>query len=162
MPLRRGQTVFRVRASLVDRLVDHQPNIRRERRPLRTLNRKQLYASVRRDLTWLLNTRTSLPASRFDKGDLTVIDYGMPDFGTYFTASEPDRERLVRRMIRAISSFEPRLKKVGVSIEPVRVNEKTLTIVIDAIIVVDTVRVPVSFLTVYQDRTGSMDIYENR
>lgn len=86
----------------------------------------------------------------------------MPDFGTYFTASEPDRERLVRRMIRAISSFEPRLKKVGVSIEPVRVNEKTLTIVIDAIIVVDTVRVPVSFLTVYQDRTGTMDIYENR
>jgi type VI secretion system protein ImpF len=162
MPLRRKKTVFRARASLIDRLVDYQPAIRRERRPLRTLNRKQLREAVRRDLTWLLNTRTSLPASRFDRGNLTVIDYGMPDFGTYFIASEPDRERLVRRVIRAITAFEPRLQKVGVSIHPVQRNEKNLKIVIDAVIVVDTVRTPVSFLTVFQDRAGTMEIYENR
>jgi len=162
MPLHKQKSVFRARASLIDRLVDNQPAIRKERRPLRTLNRKQLRDAVRKDLTWLLNTRTSLPAYRFDKGDLTVIDYGMPDFGTYFIASEPDRQRLTRRVIRAITSFEPRLQKVGVSIDPVRLNEKSLKIVIDAVIVVDTVRTPVSFLTVFQDKTGTMEIYENR
>jgi len=162
MPLSRIKPVFRARASLIDRLVDHQPTVQREPRPLQTLNRKQLKAAVLRDLTWLLNTRTSLPAARFDREELTVIDYGIPDFGTYFTASEPDRERLIRRLIRAISFFEPRLQNVGVSVEPVQRNEKTLKIVIDAVIVVDTVRAPVSFLTVFQDKTGTMEIYENR
>jgi type VI secretion system protein ImpF len=162
MPLSRVKSVFRARASLIDRLVDDQPAVRRESRPLRTLTRKQLKAVVMRDLGWLLNTRTSGKPSRFDSEELTVIDYGMPDFGAYFTANPEDRERLIQRMIRAISAFEPRLQKVRIAVEPIKINEKKLKILIEAVIVVHTVRAPVSFLTVFHDKTGTMEIYENR
>ena len=162
MPTPRSKTVFRARASLIDRLVDMQPAVRREQRPLRTLNRKQLKEAVRRDLTWLLNTRISRKSATFDSDELTVIDYGMPDFGTYFTASPEDRERLVQRMLRSIAYFEPRLQKVGVFVQPMRVNEKNIRMVIDAVIVVDNVRAPVSFLTVFEDSTGTMVVHENR
>lgn len=162
MPIRNVKTVFRARASLIDRLIDEQPAVRREQRPLRSLTRKQLKAAVRRDLSWLLNTRISRKAYRFDNETPTVIDYGIPDFGTYFTANPEDRERLVHRLVRAITFFEPRLKQVRVAVEPFKVNEKKLHLVIDAVLVVDTVRAPVSFLTVFQDKTGTMEIYENR
>jgi len=156
------KTVFKARASLIDRLVDHNPRAKRERRPLRTLSRKKLKEAVRRDLVWLLNTRTSLPGTRYDKRDLTVIDYGIPDFGTYYTASEADRERLIKRLIRALSFFEPRLKKVSISVEPVAINEKALRIGIDAVLVVESVKTPVSFVTVLQEQSTTVDLNENR
>ena len=74
MPLPGLKSVFRARASLIDRLVDKNPAVRKERRPLRTLNRKQLKEAVQRDLTWLLNTRTSLKASRFDNREKVNSD----------------------------------------------------------------------------------------
>lgn len=157
-----SKTVFKARASLIDRLVDHNPRSKRERRPLRTLSRKKLKESLQRDLVWLLNTRTSLPASRFDKRDLTVIDYGIPDFGTYYTANEADRERLIKRLIRAISFFEPRLQKVKVNVEPAGINEKAIRIGIDAVMVVESVKTPVSFVTVLQEGIATVGLYENR
>jgi len=162
VPPRPVKPVFRARASLIDRLIDDRPTVQRESRPLRSLTRKQLKAAVRRDLSWLLNTRTSRPGARVDREPPTVIDYGMPDFGAYFTASPADRERMVKRLLRAIEAFEPRLEQVRVAVEPVAVSEKTLKMVIDAVIVVDTVRTPVSFLTVYQDKTGTMEIHAHR
>ena len=129
---------------------------------MRTLSRTKLKEAVQRDLTWLLNTRTSLPGARFDKRDLTVIDYGIPDFGTYYTASEADRERLIQRLIRAISFFEPRLRKVSVNVAPVGINEKAIRIFIDALLVVESVKTPVSFLTVLQGKTATVELNENR
>jgi len=157
-----AKTFFKARASLIDRLEDHHPRSKRERRPLRTLSRKKLRESIQRDLTWLLNTRTSLPASRFDKRELTVIDYGIPDFGAYHTGSEADRKRLIKRLIRALSFFEPRLKKVSISMEPVAINEKALRIGIDALLVVESVKTPVSFVTVLQEQSATVVLNENR
>ncbi|MDD2390575.1 MAG: type VI secretion system baseplate subunit TssE, partial [Desulfobacterales bacterium] len=94
---------FKARASLMDRLVDQHPASHREARPLRTLSRKRLKESLSRDLEWLLNTRTSLPAAVFDEMDLTVIDYGIPDFGSCFTANEEDHKRLAGRVKKAIT-----------------------------------------------------------
>ncbi len=157
-----AKTFFKARASLIDRMEDHHPRSKREQRPLRTLSRKKLRESVQRDLTWLLNTRTSLPASRFDKRELTVIDYGIPDFGAYHTGSEADRERLIQRLIRALSFFEPRLKKVSISVKPVALNEKALRIGIDALLVVESVKTPVSFVTVLQEQSATVDLNANR
>lgn len=153
---------FEARASLIDRLVDFHPQLYREARPLRTLTRKKLKESIRRDLVWLFNTRTSIPAHLFDNRDLTVIDYGIPDFGSYSPANSDDRDLLAKRLTRAISFFEPRLKNVRIDVEPAMPNEKMLRVIIDAVMVVESVREPVSFLTVLQAKIGTWEVHENK
>ena len=145
---------FQVRASLIDRLTDLQPQFGREPRPLRAVNRKQFKKSIRRDLSWLFNTRTPTPATLYDKKELTVIDYGIPDFGSYSPASKDDQSLLARRLTRAITSFEPRLKNVRIRVKPEMTNEKNLDVIIDAVMVVENVREPASFRTVFQKQTG--------
>ena len=68
-----------VRTLLFDRLVDRDPKLRHEVRPMRTLDRRGLKESVRRDLELLLNTRCPLPAHRIPPRDRSVVDYGIPD-----------------------------------------------------------------------------------
>lgn len=150
-----------VRASLIDRLVDETPRSNREARPLRTLSRAKLRESVLRDLSWLLNTRTPLPGKEYDRRDLTVIDYGIPDFGYYSPANVDDQALLERRIRRAIECFEPRLTQVRVEVSPVMKNEKTLTVVIQAHLRVDTVMEPVSFLTIFHSKYGAWEVHEN-
>ena len=148
------------RASLIDRLVDQNPGSQWETPPFRTLSREELKESVRRDLTWLLNTRTSLPGSILDDKELTVIDYGIPDFGIYSPADPNHQKLLAKRIKRSISSFEPRLQKVQVTVEPGMPDEKSLTLHIDAVLVVEPFREPVSFQTVLQGQAGRLEIHE--
>jgi len=129
---------------------------------LRTLTREELKESVRRDLEWLLNTRTSFPGFLLDDKDLTVIDYGIPDFGSYSPANPDHQKLLAKRITRSISVFEPRLRKVRVTVESEMADEKTLRINIDAVLVVESFREPVSFHTVLQSQTGTLEIYESK
>lgn len=151
---------FMARASLIDRLVDRNPQSQWEAPPLRTLSREELKESVRRDLEWLLNTRTSLPGYLLDEKELTVIDYGIPDFGLYSPANPNHQRLLAHRIRRSISAFEPRLQKVLVTVEPEMPDEKALTIHIDAVLVVEHFREPLSFQTVLQGQTGKLEIHE--
>jgi type VI secretion system protein ImpF len=151
---------FKPRASLIDKLVDLDPRSYGEVRPFRTLSREELKESVRRDLTWLLNTRTSLPAHLLDERELTVIDYGIPDFGSYYSANVEDQALLAKRIALSISAFEPRLRNVSVTVEPEVVNEKTLRVIIDAVLVVETVRESISFQTVFQGNIGTWELHE--
>ena len=155
-----SKITFRARASLIDRLIDLDPKSYGEALPLRTFSMQELKESVRRDLGWLLNTRTSLPGDLIDKRDLTVIDYGIPDFGSYSPENPDDRGLLARRITRSISAFEPRLQKVKVTVEPEMENEKTLRIIIDAELIVESVREPVSFHTVFHNKTGKWELHE--
>ncbi|MDD4073789.1 MAG: GPW/gp25 family protein, partial [Desulfobacterales bacterium] len=75
-----------------------------------------------------------------------------------FTANEEDHKRLAGRVKKAITVFEPRLKNVHVRLQPVSGNEKVLKMVIEADMVVENVRKPVSFLTVVQN--GTVEIHE--
>src|SRR6266852_2309925 len=83
-----------VRMPLFDRLVDRDPRLAREERPLRTLDRGGLYESVRRELERLLNTRCPFPAHQLGGHERSVIDYGIPDFAGFSARSFADREQL--------------------------------------------------------------------
>ncbi|MCP4352117.1 MAG: type VI secretion system baseplate subunit TssE [Desulfobacterales bacterium] len=155
-----NKPIFQARASLIDRLTDLHPESKQEIQPLRTLNRRNLKASLRRDLSWLFNTRTPVPASVFDDKELTVLDYGIPDFGSYSPASHEDQGLLAKRITRAISAFEPRLRHVQIDIRPGS-NEKTLYMTINALMVVESVREPVSFQTVFQKQTNEWDVHDS-
>ena len=82
------------KASIIDRLIVEEPESGRESVPLRTFGWEEFKESVRRDLEWLLNTRCSDPRSLLDKRELTVLDYGVPDFGDYFITGTADQQRL--------------------------------------------------------------------
>lgn len=139
-----------VRMPLFDRLVDLDPGSRAEVRPARTYRRDDLVESICRDLERLLSTRLSVSASALDDRQRTVIDYGIPDFGTYSAANAGDRVRLATIVARTIEAFEPRLgRRVRAVFEPDPGGGETLRGRVDANLVVDEVSEPVSFLTVF-------------
>jgi len=125
---------------------------------LRTMDRPATRVAIARDLGWLLNTRPPLTAEEFDARDLTVIDFGVPDFGKGTPASE--RDQMLRALLteKAIRAFEPRLRDVNVSIEPAMDSERSLRMIIEAVMVGDDVGEPVSFETIYDTETGQTKI----
>jgi type VI secretion system protein ImpF len=149
---------FKTRASLLDRLIDMAPREKREARPMRIMDRPAIRAAISRDLNWLLNTRTPLTAEEFDTRDLTVIDYGVPDFGKGTPENVRDQKQRAARTEKAIRAFEPRLQNVKVSIVPEMGSERSLTMIIEAEMVADDVREPVSFMTIYDSESGKMEI----
>jgi type VI secretion system protein ImpF len=147
------QTPTDVRAPLLDRLVDEDPRRASETVPKRALTRRQYRDSVRRDLVWLLNTRASIP-SRFAApsaggGELTVLDYGIPDFGDLFTPNRRDWTRLVRIIERALAAFEPRLANPVVEVVEFPGDYRRLNVVISATLIAEKDREPFSFPLVY-------------
>ena len=146
-----------VRAPLFERLVDLDPRSQREVRPKRTLDRAGLKASVRRELLRLFNSRCPLPARLLADREKTVIDYGIPDFSTFFPRNHDDRVRLAAALRRAVEAFEPRLRQVSVTLEP-SADHLALSGRIEGVLVVDEVAEPVSFPTVFQSESGEVEI----
>jgi type VI secretion system protein ImpF len=159
MPI--GPSKTRFRASLLDRLLDAAPRQRREVHPLRTQDSKTLRAAVARDLGWLLNTRTPLDGAEFDRRELTVIDFGIPDFGGLSPENPADRRSMARRIARALAAFEPRLASVRVTVAPRMSGERGLEAFIEAELAVETLREPVAFRTVFQQKNGMVEIHDD-
>lgn len=138
-----------VRAPLLDRLVDEDPARASETVPKRALTRRQYRESVRRDLVWLLNTRAPVPAAFSGAGELTVLDFGIPDFGDAFTLNRRDWGRLARAIERALAAFEPRLLGAAVEVEDAPGDIRRLQVVIRATLLAERDREPFSFPLVY-------------
>ncbi len=153
---------FEVRAPLFERLVDRDPKSRRELRPSRTFDRGLLKASIRRELQRLLSTRSSLPANQTAGRELTVIDYGIPDFSTVFPKNQADRVRLAAVIRRAIEVFEPRLSQVSVRIEPLPEDHLKLIGAIRGVLVVDEVAEPISFATLFQNDSSVVEVHADQ
>lgn len=114
-------------APLFDRLVDDRPAEAphleaAERRPQRVLDVEGLRESVLGELTRLLSTR--LPIDQVELAETgrnglgrTVIDYGIPDFGTFTATDATARGRMAAHIVAAIEAFEPRLAQPRVTIE---------------------------------------------
>lgn len=148
-----------VRMPLFDRLVDRDPRLRHELRPSRTLDRRGLRESVRRELEQLLNTRCPFPAHRLPIRERSVIDYGVPDFSVFSARSYDDRVRLAELLRRTIEAFEPRLVDVQVSLEPYPGNDLSLLGIIEATLLTDMVPEPVSFETSLDLKEGKIEVH---
>jgi type VI secretion system protein ImpF len=101
---------------------------------LRRFNERALRATVRRELSWLLNT-TNL-ASSVDLEDYpqirsSVLNYGVPDLSGQDTTKTVIRRR-AREMRQSIMDFEPRLDSSTLRVEPLdqaeRINAVTFLI----------------------------------
>jgi len=149
-----------VPAPLFDCLVDREPQVPAEPRPLRTLDPRGLRESVRRELERMLNTRSSLPVDRLDeRGELTVLEYGIPDLSAFSAGSEEDLVRMAGVISRAVAAFEPRLRQVRVAVERME-GARSLRLRLDALLMIDEVAEPVSFPTLLGLRTGAVQVME--
>jgi type VI secretion system protein ImpF len=118
----------RLQPSLIDRLIDNDPQQRTETSDARVLSRQQLRAAVLRDLSWLFNDTRIEPepnSSRKEEVALwrnmefarrSVLNYGMPAFSGV-TLSSMDTGEIERAVVEAIRNFEPRIDPQTLEVE---------------------------------------------
>lgn len=142
------------RASLLDRLVDDEPDAAAELRLRRVLTRDELMESVRSELARLLNTR--LGPMR-NAGARTVLEYGVVDYTAFYPANQENRRRLARMMEASIETFEPRLRSPRVQVDAAP-EQHGLVVRIEGILVSESVREPVSFPIAIRHRDAPIEV----
>lgn len=111
-----SETERTAQASVLDRLVDHEPAANVEGPTSLAESVRRAKAGLRRDLEWLLNTRRTairVPEA-YEELRRSVFWFGLPDFSALSHDSPEDRVTLTRAIQRAITVFEPRLADVRV------------------------------------------------
>lgn len=119
-------TQERLQPSLLDRLIDDAPHERQESRDKRVLSLKRLREGVLRDVVWLLNTTSYVPAADlepFPEVARSVLNFGLPDVtGKRFVGL--DLPRLERQLRQALWNYEPRLLRDSVKVRVASAAEK--------------------------------------
>lgn len=156
----RTDNEVRVTTSVIDRLIDYEPEISQEALASRSKNLRQLKQSVRRDLEWLLNTRQragGLPEELKEASD-SVVMFGLPDFTTLGLDSADDQNYIKHEIEEAVRRFEQRLEGVVVSIEPADPTDRVLRFRIDARLKIDPAPEPITFDTMLQLGSGEYQV----
>jgi type VI secretion system protein ImpF len=151
-----GETTITV--SVLDRLIDLEPNNRMENSLSRSQSVRLLKNAVRRDLEWLLNSRRICdpPDEGLKEVNHSTYNYGLPDLSALTMLSSGDRNRLVRQVLATISQFEPRLANVRlVMVEAPDSAKKDVRLRVEAMLRMDPVPEPITFDTVIELKTGS-------
>jgi len=150
---------IRVIPSVLDRLIDTEPEVPSEPEVSRAKSLGQLKQSVRRDLQSLFNTRHGRP-SLLARGELdsSLLNYGLPDFSSASIVNLLDQNRIRRALETAVANFEPRLRDVKVKLLPTPETERALHFRIDARLRVEPAPEPVTFDTVLHIHSGEYEI----
>lgn len=152
-----------VTQSLLDRLMDLEPNLAADPPITRAQSVRLLKASVRRDLEWLLNTRRNpeeVPES-LREVFRSVYNYGLPDFSHLSLNAPRDRNRLLRTLESAIAIFEPRLADAKVNLVDagsIGAVNRVIRFQIDALLKMDPAPEHVSFDTVLEVASGEYEV----
>jgi type VI secretion system protein ImpF len=151
--------------SVLDRLLDEEPQVSKEPATSRNQGLRGLERAVARDLEALLNSRQEtlyeLP-SEFVELNRSLLIYGLPDLTSLSLLSQDDRNRIRRAVEHAISVFEPRLDRVRVALEAPREHDRGLRFRIDALLRVDPAPEPVTFDAVLHLNTQQYVIQRDR
>jgi type VI secretion system protein ImpF len=141
--------------SLLDRLIDLDPDSQREPAQYRQVSYPQMKRAVARDLENLLNAKCfhpELPEEYRELGN-SLYRYGLPDFTSKDPASPAVRVELRQEIEKAVRIFEPRLHNVTVQIEETG-SRRELRFKITALLVLDHDSEPVSFDTLFDVNRG--------
>jgi len=150
-----------VTLSMLDRLVDEEPETSVEALPTRSQSVRQLKDALRRDLEWLLNTRRIAvpPDESLKELNRSVYCFGLPDFAAYSLNSVKDRGKLIRALQSTLKIFEPRLANVRiVPLEEKTSGTRTLRFRIEGLLVMDPAPEHVSFDTVLELTSGDYEV----
>ena len=149
--------------SLFDRLTDEHPKLSAEVYVSEWEQARLFKESVSRDLTSLLNVRRKdeeiNPAYEQIKG--SVLNYGVPDFMSLKLGNSADRERIRAGIESAIRQFEPRLARVGVTIDAANSVHPVLHFRVSAMLRSDPIE-PVEFDAVLSGDSRQFQVKGNR
>ena len=147
--------------SVLDRLIDEEPDKRREPPKSRSQVLRELRQSVRRDLEQLLNTRhrcVEWPPN-LDQLDASLVNYGIPDFTGASMSSPADREQFRRVVEWVIRKFEPRFKSVKVDFrDEGDTGARSLALRIDAVLYAEPAPEPVVFDSSLETNTANFQV----
>jgi type VI secretion system protein ImpF len=156
---------LKITPSILDRLVDREPENTNEAARSRYYSLRELKQSVRRDVETLLNTRITDHASideNLEEVRRSVVCYGLPDF-TSVGANNPEEQARITGAIReAIEIFEPRFIGVTVRLEPLEGLGKQVRFRIEANLDVEPSPEPIIFDTVLKPGSGEFSVEEKR
>jgi type VI secretion system protein ImpF len=147
------------RLSLLDRLIDDEPDKLRDPplSPAESLD--VLRRSVRRDLEALLNTRRRWQSWPDAYADLSVspLGYGIGDFSSG-AFNDPRRSELLRYEVeQTIRRFEPRLVRVSVTLlDPREELEAVVRLRIEGLLRVEPAPDPIAFDTLVDAATADV------
>ncbi len=151
-----------VTSSILDRLIDLNPDVSADPPANRTQSVRQLKASLRRDLEWLLNTpqesgRGCPKPTRSFSGRSTITD--LPDVTSMGLNSPRDRQRLLRIVEQTIEIFEPRLTRMRVrAMDNTSSGPRILRFQIEGLLKMDPAPEQILFDTVLQLNSGEYQI----
>lgn len=161
--MRRTDNEIKVTPSLLDRLIDYDPKESRESPKSRSANLRELKLSVRRDLEFLLNSRSfpdEIPES-LEELNKSVALYGLPDFTRSNVKNPSEQIKLTEQLESVIRIFEPRLMDLQITLDPVNDIERSLRFRILAQLKVDPVPEPIAFDTILQMGSGEFEVKES-
>jgi type VI secretion system protein ImpF len=147
--------------SVLDRLLDDEPDVSREAPRRRQQVLLELKEAVRRDLQDLLNTRSRCRRwpDNLKELEQSLLNYGLPDLIGANVSLAKAREDLPRLLEATIRRQEPRFKAVKVqlldSAEPL---DRTLRFRIEALLNVEPAPEPVVFDSVLRAVTGTFEV----
>lgn len=114
--------------------------------------------SIIEQLEHLLNTRLR----DVQNSQLSVVDFGIPDFSAYSIGDSSQMHRIVRSIEQAITTFEPRLRNVRAELvsADARSLEQVLQTRLHAQLHVEPLTDDLRFFLVLSGKLGTVSIYE--
>lgn len=149
-----------VTLSVIDRLIDLEPQRKLEPPVSRAQSVRELKTALRRDLEWLLNSRRTIeesPAYLKEVGR-SVYNYGLPDVSSMYLRSAKDQAFLLESIKAAINLFEPRLLNVKVRMEPGTDDKRVIRFAIEGLLRMDPAPEQVFFDTVLEPMSGQYQV----
>jgi type VI secretion system protein ImpF len=150
-----------VRQSLLDRLIDEEPDKLRDPPLSPAESVAALHRSLRRDLEAMLNTRRRWRSwsEGYTQLGISPIAYGISDFSSGAFNDPRRREWLRADVEQAIRRFEPRLARVRVTLmEPKDELEARLRLRIEALLRIEPAPEPVAFDTLVDAATAEVTV----
>lgn len=115
---KKNKKPVQLRASVLDRLIDLEPDRKSESEKSRHQFFTEIKESVRRDLETLLNTRFRClsPPEGCTELETSLVNYGLPDLNVINFTSSEGRIQFCMFVEENIKKFEPRFKSVKVKL----------------------------------------------
>jgi type VI secretion system protein ImpF len=149
-----------IRVSVLDRLIDDEPEAPRESVQYRLGDFGRVKALVIRDLENLLNSKGTVwsPPAAYRELNNSLFLYGLRDFTSMDPRSPSVRRQLSQEILNKIRQFEPRLKNVSVMLEQPAEGERTIRFKISGILILESLAEPVTFDTNFDVTRGDYSI----
>ncbi len=153
----------KLRASILDRLLDDEPQLKQDEDTNKYHKLKHLRNSVRRDLENLLNTRHRImePDENFEQLELSLLNYGLPDLATVNMSDIEKKQQFIDQFETILRTYEPRFKSVKISLHENTDNlDRTVRFRIDATLYADPYPEVIVFDSVMEPVTRSINVKE--